>query len=125
MKSILIEISPGELIDRITILELKIQKQTDPVKRQGVAEELAALMQVQDRLVPGSAELTVFRTELAAVNQALWKVEDELRVCEKRGEFGCRFIELARSRRVKELIRRQTLRSTGHCFGIDRRFRAR
>jgi len=50
MKSILIEISPGELIDRITILELKIQKQTDPVKRQGVAEELAALMQVQDRL---------------------------------------------------------------------------
>jgi hypothetical protein len=74
----------------------------------GLQEELAALMQLRDRL-PGSPKLDALAKELAAVNRTLWQVEDELRLCERRGEFGPRFIELARSV-YRENDRRSVLR---------------
>jgi hypothetical protein len=108
MDPILIEISPGELIDRITILQIKVEKQVDRNKRMGLQEELAALTQLLDRL-PGSPELDALAKELAAVNRTLWQVEDELRLCEQRSDFGPRFIELARSV-YRENDRRSVLR---------------
>jgi hypothetical protein len=108
MDPILIEISPGELIDRITILQIKVEKQVDRNKRMGLQEELAALTQLLDRL-PGSPELDALAKELAAVNRTLWQAEDELRLCEQRGDFGPRFIELARSV-YRENDRRSVLR---------------
>jgi hypothetical protein len=57
---------------------------------------LAALTAVRARCVPDWPELQPFITELKVVNEAIWQVEDEVRLCERRGDFGPRFIELAR-----------------------------
>lgn len=95
--AVTIEVSPGELIDRITILELKSERLTDPAALTVVRAELAGLRAVRDRAVPGSAELDGLAGELWSVNAALWEIEDGVRLCEKEQDFGPRFVELARS----------------------------
>src|SRR5205823_5202378 len=93
---ILAEIAPGELIDKITILEIKrAQLQTD--KLRNVVVELAALEDVRAKAIPPSAELQSLTDKLRTVNKALWDIEDEIRVCERGGDFGSRFVQLARS----------------------------
>lgn len=90
-------VSWGELIDKITILEIKREKLTDPGQRANVAHELEVLSAVRDAaggLVPELAEAVA---ELGEVNRALWEIEDEIRGCERAQEFGARFIELARA----------------------------
>jgi tetratricopeptide (TPR) repeat protein len=111
-----VEIAPGELIDKITILEIKLQKISDPVKQRNVHAECEALKSVRDRDLGQSEEIAVLTFELQAVNQRLWHVEDEIRLCEQAKDFGPRFIELARSvyqendrraalkRRINELL---------------------
>jgi Flp pilus assembly protein TadD len=94
---ITVEIAPGELIDKITILEIKSERITDATKRHHVGTELATLLAARDRAVPGSAELARSATELKAVNEALWQIEDEIRLCERDKDFGPRFVALARS----------------------------
>jgi tetratricopeptide (TPR) repeat protein len=94
---VLVEIAPGELIDKITILEIKTERIADPHKRQSVQRELAVLLAARDRSVPSSAELDRLTGELRAVNAALWEIEDEIRRCEQAQDFGPRFVELARS----------------------------
>jgi hypothetical protein len=95
--SISVEIAPGELIDKLTILEIKSQRFTDPAKLRNVGVELAALRQAHQQGVPPSEDLRVLTAELKRVNERLWEVEDEIRLCERNGDFGPRFIELARS----------------------------
>jgi hypothetical protein len=97
LRPIRVEIAPGELIDKITILEIKGERITDAVKRHHVLTELTLLVAARDRAVPGSAELTRLAAELKAVNEALWQIEDEIRRCERDADFGPRFIALARS----------------------------
>ena len=92
-----VEMSPGELLDRIGILEIKGQRMSDPRKRAQVREELAALRGAGDAALNGSEEAVRLAAALKAVNEALWEVEDELRRCEQDGDFGPRFVELARS----------------------------
>lgn len=90
-------VSWGELIDKITILEIKREKLTDPGQRANVAHELEVLAAVRDAaggLVP---ELAGAVAELGEVNRALWDIEDEIRGCERAQDFGPRFIELARA----------------------------
>jgi hypothetical protein len=89
----LIPVSPGELLDRLTILTLKAERIADPAKRANVRAELAGL----GRPLPASAELDRLAAELRSVNAALWDVEDALRACERRGDFGPAFVALARS----------------------------
>ena len=96
-ESITVEISPGELIDKITILEIKSERIADPAKLLNIRQELASLAAARDRALPPAAELARVTAELRAVNERLWQVEDALRVCEKAGDFGSRFVELARS----------------------------
>jgi hypothetical protein len=96
-RPISVEIAPGELIDKITILEIKSERITDAAKRHHVGTELALLVAARDCTVPGSAELTRLETELKGVNEALWQIEDEIRLCERGEDFGPRFIALARS----------------------------
>jgi len=93
---ILVEIAPGELIDKLTILEIKSRRMTDPARLANVERELAALGEHARRLpnLPALDELT---RQLREVNESLWNVEDDLRDCERRRDFGPRFIELARS----------------------------
>jgi hypothetical protein len=114
--SVTVEISPGELLDKITILQIKSRRITDPAKLRNVALELQALESARRRTLPDTPALTALAGELQAVNEALWNVEDDLRRCERDRDFGPRFVELARSvyrtndrraalkRRVNELL---------------------
>jgi hypothetical protein len=97
LRPITVEIAPGELIDKITILEIKSERITDAAKRHHVGTELALLVAARDRAVPSSAELARLATELKALNEARWQVEDEIRLCERDEDFGPRFVALARS----------------------------
>ena len=85
------------MIDKITILEIKSERITDAAKRHHVGTELALLVAARDRAVPSSAELARLATELKALNEARWQVEDEIRLCERDEDFGPRFVALARS----------------------------
>jgi hypothetical protein len=113
---VLVEVAPGELLDKLTILEIKAARIADAAKLRHVREELRLLAAARDACLPASAELARLAAELRQVNEQLWDVEDELRRCEANRSFGARFIELARSvyktndrraalkRRVNELL---------------------
>lgn len=94
---ILIEISPGELLDKITILHIKSERITEPAKLANISAELEMLMNVRKAQIPVTPQVTALAAELRSVNEALWQVEDDLRDHERRGDFGPTFVELARS----------------------------
>jgi len=94
--SISVPISPGELLDKISILEIKLDSIGDRAKQENVRRELAELAAVRQSL-PQSAELAGLTVELKSVNERLWNIEDDIRDCERRQDFGPAFIELARS----------------------------
>jgi hypothetical protein len=95
--TIFAEISPGELIDKITILEIKCERIADEFKRANVRRELRALNATLGRDIPASAELARLRGELKGVNLALWEIEDAIREEERAKTFGERFVALARA----------------------------
>ena len=97
MNEILIPISPGELLDKITILQIKAERIADPVKVANVKTELDMLSKVWSEAVEVDAEISALTTELKSVNQALWEIEDDIRDEERSRRFGERFIELARA----------------------------
>jgi Flp pilus assembly protein TadD len=92
-----VEVSAGDLIDKIAILEIKRARIDDPGQRANVCRELAGLVAVRDREVAATTELTGLAAELKEVNEALWQIADEIRDCERRRDFGPAFIALARS----------------------------
>jgi hypothetical protein len=92
-----VAVSWGELFDKIAILEIKRDRLTDPAQRADVEAELAALVQVRDAALPPDADITVETGELRAVNESLWQIEDDIRDCERRQDFGPDFIALARA----------------------------
>ena len=92
----LVPVSIGELIDRMTILEIKAERITDPGKLGNIRKELALLSST--RSCPrGNAEAMRLKDELRCVNELLWEIEDLVRACEREGHFGSDFITLARS----------------------------
>jgi hypothetical protein len=93
----MVEVSPGELLDKISILQIKSQRITDPAKLRNVASELWSLEAARRRALPDWPELAALAAELRAVNEALWQIEDAIRECDRDGDFGPRFVELARS----------------------------
>jgi hypothetical protein len=97
VKPILVEIAPGELIDKITILEIKSERIADAGKLKNVRVELDVLAAARDAAMAASAELAELTAQLKQVNQALWEIEDAIRDCERGQDFGPKFIELARS----------------------------
>ncbi len=96
-RPISVPLSPGELIDKITILQIKSERIADPEKLPRVRSELAMLEKARAQGLVNSEELTKLTAELKAVNERLWQVEDDIRGCESAGDFGPRFTELARS----------------------------
>ena len=94
---ILIPASAGELIDKITILEIKVKNIRDPEKNRNVAKELEALVKCLRKNILDADQLADLRASLKSINEALWDIEDDIRLCEQRGEFGDKFIKLARS----------------------------
>ncbi len=97
MTAVKVEISPGELIDRITILEIKAARITDETKRANIGVELGELTAARQGAVAASAGLAALTGELKEVNEALWDIEDEIRALEAAKDFGPAFIELARA----------------------------
>lgn len=96
-RAVLVEIGPGELLDKIAILEIKHARIADPAKLAAVRTELDALLEARDSCLSPTRRLTELADELKAVNEAIWDAEDAIRDCECQGEFGARFIALARS----------------------------
>jgi hypothetical protein len=117
---LVVEISAGELVDKITILEIKLENISDEAKRANIGREYAALVEALDAAIAQSGvavatafltgadsgitrsrhlrrELSVLRGALKAVNADLWRIEDEIRDQERAGAFGAEFVALARS----------------------------
>ena len=97
MAAIRVEISVGELIDKITILEIKSQRIDDPNKQANITRELELLRRVRHQDVPGSPELEALARELKSTNEMMWDIEDRVREHERNSDFGDEFIEQARS----------------------------
>ena len=88
MEQIQVPISPGELLDKITILEIKLEN---------VRHELTLLLETWSRAVTSDATVERIRDQLKRINESLWVIEDDIRDKERLREFDDRFIELARS----------------------------
>lgn len=97
MKDILVPISPGELLDKITILRIKSARMTDPGKLANVRHELAHLEATWRDSGAAIAEVATDEAALQRVNESLWDIEDEIRDKELAQAFDARFIELARA----------------------------
>ena len=96
LKRIQSEISSGELLDKISILEIKLKKIKDKENLKEINKEYAILKQSQNLNIKLTNELRDLFDELKKVNLNLWDIEDKLRICEKNKDFGEKFIELAR-----------------------------
>jgi len=97
MNQILIPISPGELLDKITILEIKSERIESAEKKANVNKELAMLNAVWADAVTEDNEIKAMRSEMKSINETLWVIEDDVRDEERDKRFETRFIELARS----------------------------
>jgi hypothetical protein len=96
MQDILVPISPGELLDKITILRIKSARMTDAAKLANVRAELSTLEKTWKNAV-GNADVAEDERALQAVNERLWVIEDDIRDKERAQAFDAKFIELARS----------------------------
>lgn len=115
-RTITVEIAPGELIDKITILEIKLARIADAAKLRNVRAEWETLVRARDAAIASSPEIEAETAALKRANETLWEVEDRLRECERNKDFSLCFVELARSvyatnderarikRRINELL---------------------
>lgn len=97
MNVISVPVSPGEVVDKITILEIKSERMSDAAKLANVRAELDLLEATWVAAATEAADVADERARLKRVNEALWEIEDAVREEERAGRFGERFIELARS----------------------------
>jgi hypothetical protein len=95
--SILIEVAPGELIDKLTILEIKLELIEDESKRASVRREYGLLKSAYQTAIVENEQLAELTATLKRINRELWDIEDNIRAEERAQRFGSRFIELARS----------------------------
>lgn len=97
MKDILVPTAPGELIDKLTILQLKSEHIKDAKKLANVKHEYDVLKEIADGAMVSSTELKTFWKKLYEINADLWVIEDDIREFEGRGDFGPGFVGLARA----------------------------
>ena len=97
MDKILAEISAGELIDKITILEIKKEKISNKEKLVEVNKELISLNETLKKSINDESKILSFKNDLKNINLKLWDIEDGKRLAEKNSQFDEKFIELARS----------------------------
>ena len=96
MNKILVEVSVGELLDKISILEIKKEKIKDLNKLKFINDEYLILKKQLDENITLNDELKKLYEELKAINTKLWDIEDNKRMCEKNSDFGKNFIKLSR-----------------------------
>ena len=96
MNKIIIEISVGELLDKISILEIKLEKIKDPEKLKFISNEHSILKQQLNNNVKSDDKLKNLYKSLKQINSKLWVIEDDKRQCEKDKDFNKKFIKLSR-----------------------------
>ena len=96
MNKILVEVSIGELLDKISILEIKLDKIKDSQNLKFISNEHSILKKQLDNNVKSDDKLIKFFQSLKEINEKLWVIEDEKRQCEKDKDFGEQFIKLSR-----------------------------
>jgi len=92
-----VDVAPGELIDKITILEIKLERIEDEAKLANARIEYETLSKARDAAIAQSADLDRLSVELKSINEALWEIEDDIRDCERAKDFGDDFVKLARA----------------------------
>jgi hypothetical protein len=97
LDKILAEISAGELVDKITILEIKKLKIRNKDKLIEVEKELLSLNKTMSKFINDSSKISKFKNDLKNINLKLWDIEDDKRSAEKNNDFGEKFIKLARN----------------------------
>jgi hypothetical protein len=97
MSEISVPVSPGELVDKLTILEIKAERIAEAAKLANVRHELEVLKLTWDNSVYATADIRAEWGELKRINEKLWVVEDDLRDLERAKTFDQRFIDLARA----------------------------
>ena len=97
MARIEVPVSAGELVDKVTILEIKSQRVADPGKLANIRRELTGLSAILQPMLAATPALAERKAALRAVNETLWQIEDDIRERERAKDFGPRFVELARS----------------------------
>jgi Family of unknown function (DUF6165) len=118
-RPLLVEVSAGELLDKITILEIKKERIKDTAKLANIDKELAALERVCKEQILPSAQLNQLIADLKAVNEALWQIEDEIRDCERAKNFCDGFINLARMVYHRNDVRAALKRRVNDLLGSD------
>ena len=96
MNKILVEVSVGELLDKLSILEIKKEKIKDPDKIKFITDELRILQEQLDKNINYDQKLKELYQSLKDINIKLWVIEDDKRQCEKDKDFGEKFIKLSR-----------------------------
>ena len=96
MNKILIEVSVGELLDKISILEIKKKKIKDTKKLKFISDEYSLLKDQLDKNVKSNEKIEKLFQSLKEINSKLWLIEDEKRMCEKNSDFGDKFVKLSR-----------------------------
>ena len=96
MNKIIVEVSIGELLDKISILEIKQEKIKDPEKLKFISNEHSILKNQLDENVKTDDKLNKLFQSLKEINAKLWVIEDDKRLCEKEKDFGEKFIKLSR-----------------------------
>ena len=96
MNKILVEVSVGELLDKISILEIKQEKIKDPEKLKFISDEHSILKDQLDNNVKSDEKLNTLFNSLKDINAKLWVIEDDKRLCEKNSDFTEKFIKLSR-----------------------------
>jgi len=96
MNKILVEVSVGELLDKISILEIKQDKIKDPNKLEFINTEHSILKDQLEKNVQSNSQLEKLFNSLKEINAKLWVIEDDKRQCEKDKDFGEKFIKLSR-----------------------------
>ena len=97
MENIKVPVSPGEVLDKITILEIKSERMNDPEKVANVRVELQLLQDTWAANITDDDVIRGLHAQLKEINEALWEIEDDIRDKERVKEFDDRFIELARA----------------------------
>ena len=96
MNKIIVEVSVGELLDKISILEIKKEKIKDPEKLKFISNEHSILKDQLEKNVTSDDKLNKLFQDLKEINAKLWVIEDDKRDCEKNKDFGDKFIKLSR-----------------------------
>ena len=117
--SIKIQISPGELIDKFTILDIKLNRIKEQEKTQNIRKEHKILKRQIEKNLPKSKRLSALISKLKIINKTLWDIEDQIRVCERKQDFEKKFIKLARSVYQKNDLRSSYKREINTLLGSE------